>query len=162
MPRFGVYVNVPVSSLNFAVSSVWTTGRMKKSGLHQKAYWRDERGRTNERVLEAQSIPMAGALDRLNSKVFAEQLHTNFKVHLGNEAPLSLELVAVNERETSPKIELFSLFFLGPLTPRLNQQIHQFEHEKLGAFDLFLTAVGADAAGTTYEVVFHRLRKEQP
>jgi hypothetical protein len=105
---------------------------------------------------------MADTLDKLNSKVFAEQLHTTFKIPMGEAAPLLLELTAVNERETSPKIEQFSLLFLGPQTPCLNQRIYRFEHEKLGTFDLFLTAIGADAAGTSYEVVFHRFRKEKP
>ena len=108
------------------------------------------------------SILMAGTLDKLNGKVFAEQLHTTFKISMGEAAPLLLELTAVREYETSPKTEQFSLLFLGPQTPRLDQQIYRFEHEKLGTFDLFLTAVGADATGITYEVVFHRLRKEKP
>ncbi len=105
---------------------------------------------------------MADSLDKLNSKIFAAQLHTNFKVHAGNADPLTLELSEVNERQVQPEIELFSLLFRGPLAPRLAQQIHHFEHEKLGTFDLFLTAIGADEKGTTYEVVFHRLRKKQP
>jgi hypothetical protein len=103
---------------------------------------------------------MASALDKLNSKVFAEQLQTNFKVHAEGADPLSLKLTAVREGETSPKIELFSLLFLGPQAPRLRQQIHRFEHEKLGTFELFLTAIGANADGIMYEVVFHRFRKE--
>jgi hypothetical protein len=74
---------------------------------------------------------------------------------------LPLKLTSVREGETSPKIELFSLFFLGPPTPRLKQEIHKFEHETLGTFELFLTAIGGDAEGITYEVVFHRIRKEK-
>src|SRR6266700_5236430 len=104
---------------------------------------------------EAQSILMASALDNLNSKVFSEQLHTTFKVHSEDGDPLSLKLTAVREGDTSPKIELFSLLFQGPPTPRLQQQIHRFEHEKLGSFELFLTAVGINAEGITYEVCFH-------
>jgi hypothetical protein len=104
---------------------------------------------------------MASALDHLNSKVFAEQLHTIFKVHSGDADPLSLKLTAVREGGSSPKIEFFSLLFLGPPAPRLKQEIHRFEHEKLGTFELFLTAVAGDAESITYEVVFHRFRKEK-
>ena len=104
---------------------------------------------------------MPNALDSLNSKVFAEQLHTKFKVKLGDQPSVELELIAVKDRETAPKLELFSLEFHGPHSPRLNQQIHHFEHEKLGAFDLFLTAVAADQDGLVYEVVFHRFRQPQ-
>jgi hypothetical protein len=96
----------------------------------------------------------------LNSKSFAEQSHTRFTVRDGEEAPVILELIEVSQPSTPPHIEFFSLRFLGPVTPRLQQRIHRFEHEKLGAFDLFLTAIGADEAGTTYEVIFHRVRKK--
>jgi hypothetical protein len=101
-------------------------------------------------------------LSTLNGKSFAEQLHTSFAVRDGEEAPVMLELVEVSQPSTPPHIELFSLQFLGPVTPRLQQRIHRFEHEKLGAFDLFLTVIGAGQAGTTYEVIFHRMRPKQP
>ena len=104
---------------------------------------------------------MSNPLDALNSKVFAEQLHTKFKVKLTDEASVELELIEVKESETAPKLELFSLSFRGPHAQRLNQQIHHFEHEKLGPFDLFLTAVGVDQEGLVYEAVFHRFRKTQ-
>jgi hypothetical protein len=96
----------------------------------------------------------------LNSKSFVDQLHTRFQVRAGEETPQTLELMEVSQPPTPPNIEFFSLHFLGPVAPRLQQRIHRFEHEKLGAFDLFLTAIGADEAGTTYEVIFHRVRKK--
>ncbi|HEY6308180.1 MAG TPA: hypothetical protein VI488_17170 [Candidatus Angelobacter sp.] len=98
----------------------------------------------------------------LNSKSFTEQLHTSFKVQAGDSAPVVLELTEVNEPATPPNIEFFSLLFRGPVAPRLRQQIHRFEHDKLGEFDLFLTVIGADEAGTSYEVIFHRLRPKKP
>jgi hypothetical protein len=101
------------------------------------------------------------SLDAFDSKIFAEQLHTKFRVKLTGQAPVELELFEVNDRETAPKLELFSLGFRGPHSPRLNQQIHHFEHVKLGAFELFLTPVGVDQEGLLYEVVFHRFRKTQ-
>lgn len=104
---------------------------------------------------------MSNALDALNSKIFAEQLHTKFKVLLAGQPPVELELFEVKESATAPKLELFSLEFRGPHSPRLNQQIHHLEHEKLGSFELFLTAVGAEAEGLLYEAVFHRFRKPQ-
>ena len=101
-------------------------------------------------------------LDKLNAKIFTGQLHTRFKVHVGNPGPVELELTEVNERTTSPKVELFSLIFRGPVTPRLVQRIHPLEHDSLGKFELFLTPVGLDENGTLYEAVFHRLAKPQP
>jgi hypothetical protein len=105
---------------------------------------------------------MSTSLDKLNAKIFSEQLHTQFKIHLGGADPMTLELVEVKESDPSPQIELFSLHFRGPSTPRLAQQIHRLEHDTLGTFEIFLTAIGADAQGIVYESVFHRFRKTGP
>lgn len=105
---------------------------------------------------------MADPLLNFNSKVFAAQLHTNFKVLRGDEPPVTLELAEVHERQTPPEVELFFLVFRGPAVPRLRQQIHRFEHPALGAFDLFITAIGGDNQETSYEAVFHRLHKKTP
>jgi len=105
---------------------------------------------------------MLTPLDQLDAKVFREQLNTKFKVMLGG-APVLLELVEVAERDSSPQMELFSLHFRGPGAPRLPQQVHRLEHEKLGAFEIFLTAIDpGQEPGMLYESVFHRFRKPQP
>lgn len=101
-------------------------------------------------------------LSQLNSKSFSDHLNTNFKVDAGSSGPVTLRLAAVNEPSTSPNIELFSLIFQGPVTPRLPQRIYAVEHEKIGAFSLFLSAIAADQEGISYEAVFHRIRKTQP
>jgi Domain of unknown function (DUF6916) len=101
-------------------------------------------------------------LSDLHSKSFADQLHTSFNVDSGGSAPVSLRLTAVNEPSTPPNIELFSLTFTGPAAPRLPQRTYPVQHEKIGSFNLFLTAIASDASGITYEAVFHRLRKTQP
>ncbi len=98
----------------------------------------------------------------LNSKSFADQLHTGFTVPTGNGVAITLALVEVKESATAPGIECFSLLFRGPVAPRLEQRIHRFEHQKLGSLDMFLTVIGADQAGTSYEVIFHRVRPKQP
>lgn len=102
------------------------------------------------------SIP----LDNLNAKIFREQLHSQFKVQQDSIGTITLELIDVVENDLSPKMELFSLQFLGPATPRMAQHIHTLEHDKLGRFDIFLTAIAGDAQGITYESVFHRFRKK--
>ena|SRR5437660_864437 len=102
---------------------------------------------------------MSTSLDKLNAKIFSEQLHTQFKVHFGAE-PMMLELIEVMERDLSPKIELFTLQFRGAVAPRLPQQIHRLEHDKLGPFAIFLTAIGVDPEQRLlYESVFQRFRK---
>lgn len=102
---------------------------------------------------------MAEPLDKLNAKVFAEHLHTTFKVHLDGAPPLELKLFEVTERATGAQGELFFIYFRGPLGQRLPQGIYHLEHEKLGRIDIFFTAVAADEQGVSYEAVFNRQRK---
>jgi hypothetical protein len=104
---------------------------------------------------------MSSILDNFNSQTFTEQLHTKFLVPMAAPGPLTLELIEVNERNAVPRMEQFSLLFRGPQSPRLPQQIHGMEHDKLGRFELFLTAIAGDQQGITYEAVFHRFRKNQ-
>ncbi|HMF91292.1 MAG TPA: hypothetical protein VKL40_11670 [Candidatus Angelobacter sp.] len=100
-------------------------------------------------------------LSGFNSKTFAAQLHTQFKVVQGGEPPVILELTEVNEPQTSPEVELFILVFQGPRTPRLEQKTHHFDHHVLGAFDMFVTAIAGDDQGISYEAVFHRLHTKK-
>jgi hypothetical protein len=100
-------------------------------------------------------------LSQLNSKSFSDHLNTSFKVDTGNSDAVTLRLAEVNEPTAPPNIELFSLLFRGPVRPQLPQQIYAIEHEKIGVFNLFLTAIAADSEGISYEAVFHRVRKKQ-
>jgi hypothetical protein len=105
---------------------------------------------------------MPTSLDSLNAGIFSQQLRTQFRLLREGAEPIPLELIEVKESDPSPKIELFMLQFRGPSEPRMAQHIHRLEHDKLGAFDIFLTAIGADEQGITYESVFHRFRKMEP
>ncbi|HEY6352740.1 MAG TPA: hypothetical protein VI636_25365 [Candidatus Angelobacter sp.] len=102
---------------------------------------------------------METPLEKLNAKVFAEYLRSKFHTQLGDKK-VELELLSVEERESSPRVETFFLCFNGPLIPRLPQQIYLLEHEKLGAFSIFLTAIAGDTEGISYEAVFNRYRKK--
>jgi len=120
---------------------------------------------------------MLTSLDKLNSQSFRLHLHTEFKVNTGGAGPVALELVEVQDQEglsqqaktrlagdptPSPQeMEFFCLHFRGPYKPLLAQQIHRMEHEKLGAFEIFLTPISAEPqTGTVYEVIFHRFRQQ--
>ncbi len=105
---------------------------------------------------------MSTPLDNLNAKIFREQLHSQFTVNHAPTGTITLELVDVVENDLSPKMELFSVQFRGPAAPRIAQHIHTLEHDKLGRFDIFLTAIAGDAQSITYESVFHRFRKTAP
>lgn len=105
---------------------------------------------------------MLTPLHELNAKVFREQLHTRFKVAIEGGQSLALELIAVEEPPHAPGMELFSLQFTGPFTPRLIQKTHRLEHEKLGEFEILMTPLAADpAGGTKYESIFHRFRDKK-
>ena len=106
---------------------------------------------------------MPADLNKLNAKIFSEQLHTRFNVGTAGAGPMVLELIEVSEHDSSPRMELFTLHFLGAAAPRLLQQIHRLEHEKLGTLEIFLTAIGQDQdQRIIYESVFHRFRKPAP
>jgi hypothetical protein len=100
---------------------------------------------------------METPLDSLNAKSFAEQLHSTFYAQLGG-AKIALKLSAVEEHNL-PRVESFSLIFQGPPSPRLPQKIYEMEHEKLGNFSLFLTAVAGDKEGISYEAAFNRIKQ---
>jgi len=102
---------------------------------------------------------METSLEKLNAKIFAEQLHTKFKARHDN-GTVALELAEVIERDISPRLELFCLVFHGPVAPRLPQMIYGLEHEKLGTVNIFLTAIAADSDGISYEAVFNRVKKK--
>jgi len=103
---------------------------------------------------------MLTSLDKLNGQAFRRQLHTEFRVNAGAQ-PVVLELVEVQEREERGDVEFFCLHFRGPYRPLLAQQIHRLEHDKLGAFEIFLTPISAEPqAGAVYEVIFHRFRQQ--
>lgn len=100
---------------------------------------------------------METPLEKLNAGIFAEHVHTKFNTQLG-DTRIVLELSSVTEREMSPRLEVFFLVFRGPLTPRLPQKTYRLEHDKLGAFSIFLTAIEGNAEGISYESVFNRTR----
>ena len=97
--------------------------------------------------------------ENLTCRTFSGLLRTAFRVLLPGSPPLPLELTEVTEHSSSPQVESFSLIFRGPLAPRLPQQIHKVEHDKLGAFDLFLVPIGLEKERMCYQAVFNRLRK---
>jgi hypothetical protein len=104
---------------------------------------------------------MDDILYTLDSRVFADQLPTSFKLHDGNAGPPTLQLVEVGATSTPPNIELFSPLFRGPRAPRANQENYRCENEKLRGFGLFMTVIGADAESTTYDLI-HRLHRKKP
>jgi hypothetical protein len=100
-------------------------------------------------------------LFHLNSKSFSDCLHTHFSVQASAGQNFPLELAQVNEVNYSPRLENFSLIFLGPLAPVLPQCIYQLNHDSLGSLEIFLVPVGPEGQNMQYEAVFNRLRDSQ-
>ena len=100
-------------------------------------------------------------LDMQNAlaSTFSEHVNTPFRVNYGS-ATMDLELTEVSDYSDDHQIR-FSLVFRGPHEPLLPQQIYPFEHDQLGAFDLFIVPVGRDEEGLQYEAVFNRFVKKK-
>jgi hypothetical protein len=90
---------------------------------------------------------------------FAENLNTKFRVRAEAPRPVELELVEVKGYNSLPTdqrdMERFSLYFYGPGDILVPQATYTFDHERMGALDLFIVPIGRDERGYRYEVVFN-------
>jgi hypothetical protein len=82
-----------------------------------------------------------------------------FEVRLANGETIETRLTEVDvllEKHVNPRMrrDTFAMRFTGPVTPRLPQGTYTFHNERLGAFPLFIVALGVDSAGTLYEAIF--------
>ena len=97
-------------------------------------------------------------LGAVTCETFAPYVGNHFQVSLSDAERVSLELVSAtaftNRTDSRLKRVPFCLTFRGPKKPLLPQHIYKFEHEKLGAFEVFAVPVGPDAVGMIYEVQF--------
>jgi len=97
----------------------------------------------------------------LHSADFRACLHTPFELASPTGERVPLELAQVQEAINTARIESFSLFFRGPLTPVYPQAIYRLQHENLGPVEIFLVPVGPDGDAMQYEAVFNRFRNGQ-
>lgn len=102
------------------------------------------------------------SLEALDFPAFVAQLNSRFLLNPRHGAPQILELA---EAEFIPGpnppglVEQFSLRFLGLAAQALPQDTYQFEHPRLGRFELFIVPVGlAQGRYCRYEAAFNRLR----
>ena len=89
------------------------------------------------------------------ASMFSEHLNTTFRVQLAPSHALELELLDVTDASAPSQVR-FSILFRGPQEPLLPQRIYPFEHDQLGAFDLFIVPIRRDKNGLYYEAVFNR------
>ncbi|HEY0548414.1 MAG TPA: hypothetical protein VGF13_02365 [Verrucomicrobiae bacterium] len=102
------------------------------------------------------------SLSDLNYAQFSAVAGTTFAVSDGDQEPVPLKLVEVNQPRQRPADstgcgESFSLLFAGPKNRFLPQRLYSFGHETMGRFPLFIVPVGQDATTFRYEAVFSRI-----
>jgi hypothetical protein len=111
---------------------------------------------TDAFALEAPSRS-AFQLESASAAHFHPLLHDTFTVRSAEGARLPLVLARVTERPTVAGVEQFSLEFHASPGTSLLHGTHAFRHRRLGAFDLFITPVGAATSQLmTYEACFSR------
>jgi hypothetical protein len=102
---------------------------------------------------------------RLSYSAFAACLNSKFTLMTEDAGKLAVELVEVADHLKSSKLtgarkgvkENFSLAFKVPVQEKLVQNTYQFEHERLGKFDLFIGPVKSGKHGYIYEAVINRI-----
>lgn len=87
--------------------------------------------------------------------------HLNSKFHVENEEniPVELELIEISELKLHPRQVEFSLEFRSPLNMFLSQGVHNFTHDQMGQFELFIVPFKQDGQGFYYQAVFNNLRE---
>ena len=99
---------------------------------------------------------MAGTLTQ---EEFSQHVHTKFRVKADAPQAVELYLVEVKGYESEPasqgRMERFSVFFSGPSDYYLPQKTYSLEHDRMGAFDIFLVPIARDEEGYNYEAVFN-------
>ena len=96
-------------------------------------------------------------MSQLTHEAFAANRQTSFRVQVGTDQHVDLELMEVSELKLSERQEQFSIVFRGPSDAYLGQGIRPFHHERMGQFDLFIVPIRQDEKGFYYEAVFNRL-----
>ena len=90
---------------------------------------------------------------------FAAQIHTTFWLATGSE-PLPLELINVSPLRQNPVYESYSLELRGPADSYIPQASYRFEHEAIGAIEIFIVPIRQDQQGLYYEASFNCLRSK--
>ena len=93
--------------------------------------------------------------ETLTHDLFEPLVGTGFHVQADN-VDLVLTLVKVEPAGTERDgFQPFALLFEGPSQPALQQQIVPLRHTELGEVAIFLTLLGEEDGGVTYEAIFN-------
>ena len=95
--------------------------------------------------------------EKLTRDAFAETLNTSFQLRHQEQGSIELELIDVSELKTTPRQQMYSIIFRGPLDKPFAQGLYPMEHSSFGQFELFLVPVAKEADGMRYQAVFNQL-----
>ncbi|HEY2084306.1 MAG TPA: hypothetical protein VGI88_16115 [Verrucomicrobiae bacterium] len=107
-------------------------------------------------------------LDRISYSALAGQINTLFRVRPSPLRTVDLTLLKAPLAPPTPvafgrpipsdaRNEKFSLIFSGPKEELIEPAIYRFEHEKLGAFEMYVGQIGTrETDCVRYETVFNR------
>src|SRR5215467_8561203 len=95
--------------------------------------------------------------ETLDYDSFAKELNTSFQIQISPDQTVEAELVDISERLVSKVQDRFAVIFRISNDVLLGQGIHDFHHDRMGDFKLFIAAIGRDEQGTSYEAVFNRI-----
>jgi hypothetical protein len=99
-------------------------------------------------------------LDKLTLSDFEAHIESAFPIDLPDDGPVELRLIearAVGTRaDRDGGREPFSLIFLGPDRPMLEQRIYSLMHPTIGRLEVFLVPIGpaSDRPGLRYQAIF--------
>ena len=103
-------------------------------------------------------------LDKLTIADFSPYLNKQLHVSSESTESFDMELIEVSGIGTAStatgdteKRQPFSIIFLGPEQPVLQQGIYEIKHDNFGPFDIFIVPIGPDTnkQGILYEAVFN-------
>ena len=94
-------------------------------------------------------------LDTLQHEQLTPLLNQKFQLSSEDGPLFEMELVEVQEMAgTAGQRKPFSIIFLAPQEPLLDQAIYSLAHETIGPLDLFLVPLGPFKDGMKYEAIF--------
>jgi hypothetical protein len=100
---------------------------------------------------------MSVMLETLTLDVFSPLVGETFQVHVQPEQTIAAELIEVrplSDANGARTRQPFTLTFKGPPQFVLPQSIYRFEHQAIGAHDIFIVPIGPGQGGVLYEVIF--------
>ncbi len=110
-------------------------------------------------LAHADSALLASRLADLNQESFARYIGEVFQFTIPLAAPISLQLVEVEDRSQGSGHggECFAILFRGTQDRTLTQGTYEVWNRRSGTFVLFVVPMRADGGAPTYEALFNRL-----